>query len=128
MCVVFLVEEIHFMEHFPLTLCTIEREEHISTVKLRVLGRFVFKHMQTFSDYLSMKGIFDGYSLWPLGKSWFLNYKHWVILETLRYIWKYIQSLTKAIIFELFYYINGYSRVYLTSMNIYSKCHAYLLY
>ena len=63
MCVVFLVEEIHFMEHFPLTLCTIEREEHISTVKLRVLGRFVFKHMQTFSDYLSMKGIFDGYSL-----------------------------------------------------------------
>ena len=39
-----------------------------------------------------------------------------------------IQSLTKAIIFELFYYINGYFGVGLTSMNIHSKCHAYLLY
>ena len=39
-----------------------------------------------------------------------------------------IQSLTKAIIFELFYYINGYLRVWLTSMNIHSKCHTYLLY
>ena len=38
-----------------------------------------------------------------------------------------IQSLTKAIIFELFYYINGYFRVWLTSMNIHSKCHTYLL-
>ena len=39
-----------------------------------------------------------------------------------------IQSLTKAIIFELFYYINGYFRVWLTSMNIHSKCRTYLLY
>ena len=39
-----------------------------------------------------------------------------------------VQSLTKAIIFELFYYINGYIRVWLTSMNIHSKCHTYLLY
>ena len=31
-----------------------------------------------------------------------------------------VQSLTKAIVFELFYYINGYFRVYLTFMNIYS--------
>ena len=39
-----------------------------------------------------------------------------------------VQSLTKAIIFELFYYINGYFMVWLTSMNIHSKCHTYLLY
>ena len=39
-----------------------------------------------------------------------------------------VQSLTKAIVFELFYYINSYFRVYLTSMNVHSKCHAYLLY
>ena len=39
-----------------------------------------------------------------------------------------LQSLTKAIIFELFYNINGYFRVQLTSMNIHPKCHAYLLY
>ena len=39
-----------------------------------------------------------------------------------------VQSLTEAIIFELFYYINGYFRVYLTTMNIHSKCHTYLLY
>ena len=32
----------------------------------------------------------------------------------------HVQSLTKAIVFELFYYINGYFRVYLTFMNIYS--------
>ena len=31
-----------------------------------------------------------------------------------------VQFLTKAIVFELFYYINGYFRVYLTFMNIYS--------
>ena len=41
---------------------------------------------------------------------------------------RHLQSLTKAIIFELFYYINGYFRVWLTSMNIHSKCHTYLLY
>ena len=40
----------------------------------------------------------------------------------------YLQSLTIAIIFELFYYINGYFRVQLTSMNIHQKCHVYLLY
>ena len=34
-----------------------------------------------------------------------------------------LQSLTKAIIFELFYYINGYFRMWLTSMNIHLKCH-----
>ena len=39
-----------------------------------------------------------------------------------------VQSLTKAIVFELFYYINGYFKVYLTSMNIHSKCYTYLLY
>jgi hypothetical protein len=41
---------------------------------------------------------------------------------------KFIQSLTIVIMFELFYYINGYFRVHLTSMNIHQKCHAYLLY
>ena len=40
----------------------------------------------------------------------------------------YLQSLTKAISFELFYYIDGYFRVWLTSMNIHSKCYTYLLY
>ena len=38
-----------------------------------------------------------------------------------------VQCLTIAIIFELIYYINGYFRVWLTSMNI-DPCHAYLLY
>ena len=37
-----------------------------------------------------------------------------------------VQSLTKAIVFELFYYINGYFRVYLTFMNIYSFKMLYL--
>ena len=36
-----------------------------------------------------------------------------------------IQSLTKAIIYEQFYYINGYFRVQVTTMNIHSKCHTY---
>ena len=39
-----------------------------------------------------------------------------------------LQSLTIAIISELIYYTNGHSRVWLTSMNIDSNCHAYLLY
>ena len=37
-----------------------------------------------------------------------------------------IQCRTIAINFGLIYYINGYFRVWLTSMNIDPKCHAYL--
>ena len=38
-----------------------------------------------------------------------------------------LQSLTKAIIFELFYYINGYFRVWLTSMNIQNAIPTYYI-
>ena len=52
------------------------------------------------------------------------------VVHSMYVLFKYvhIQSLTKAIIFELFHYINGYFRVQLTSMNIHSKCHDYLLH
>ena len=39
-----------------------------------------------------------------------------------------VQWLTIAIVFELIYYTNGNFRVWLTSMNIDSKFHAYLSY
>ena len=56
-------------------------------------------------------------------KNWngfFSNINHRMLIQ--------LQCLTIAIIFELIYYINGYFRIWLTSMNIDSKCHAYLLY
>ena len=61
----FLLEEIHFMEHFPLALCTIERKSIQRKVASTSLSCFE-AHAGLFR--LLMKGIFDDYVLRPFGK------------------------------------------------------------
>ena len=41
---------------------------HIFTLKSRLLTRLILKHLQGFSYFLCMKGIFDAYVAWPSGE------------------------------------------------------------
>ena len=64
--------------------------------------------------------------IWKVILFWRLAGGCWLVVWWV--YWGRLQSLTKVIIFELILYINGYFRVWLRSMNIDPKFHAYLLY